>query len=61
MLDLDGEDFDIRDYPGGAADTLPLTCAGESPEQLADAVEGARRTRLSGVASALPNERGVMT
>ena len=30
-------------------------------EQLADTVEGARRTRLSGVASALPTERSVMT
>ena len=31
VLDLDGEDFDIRDYPYEAADaTPPLTCAGES-------------------------------
>ena len=30
VLDLDGEDFDIRDYPYEAADaTQPLTCANE--------------------------------
>ena len=31
VLDLDGDDFDIRDYPYEAAATPPLTCANAFP------------------------------